>query len=237
MGNAAQLFDDAVTAAAIGGLVAVAHAFDAKGWSPATSSNYSARVAPDRVVITKSGFDKGGLGVDDFLLVDLHGNTLTPGKPSAETAAHLALYRRDPNTGCVLHMHAPNGVVLSRGMKSRGKKKRRVTLQGWELQKAFTGVVRHDVSLRVPILDNDQDMQRVAARLLDMLPNVLPEVPQALDPANDTPQHMADICYGVLLRGHGLYAWGADVASARRHAEAYEYLFGCELALAQMRPG
>jgi methylthioribulose-1-phosphate dehydratase len=30
--------------------------------------------------------------------------------------------------------------------------------------------------------------------------------------------------HGFLLRGHGLYTWGADVAQARRHVEILEFL-------------
>jgi methylthioribulose-1-phosphate dehydratase len=31
--------------------------------------------------------------------------------------------------------------------------------------------------------------------------------------------------HGVLVRRHGLYAWGADLDEARRHVEALEFLF------------
>jgi methylthioribulose-1-phosphate dehydratase len=34
---------------------------------------------------------------------------------------------------------------------------------------------------------------------------------------------------GYLIAGHGLYTWGADVAEARRHVEAFDFLFTCEL--------
>ena len=205
---------DAAVVSAIESLAAAARAFDARNWSPATSSNYSARVAPDRVVITRSGADKGSLGADDFLLVDLAGTPLTPGQPSAETALHLALYRHDPDIGSVLHTHAPSGVVLSRWIR-----KKRVLLAGWELQKAFTGVMSHDTRIRVPVFDNEQDMDRVADDVLRRLPQATRRGP----------------CFGFLLRAHGLYAWGADITAARRHVEAFEYLFGCELALARLR--
>ena len=33
--------------------------------------------------------------------------------------------------------------------------------------------------------------------------------------------------HGFLIRKHGLYAWGKDVFSARRHIEIYEFLFEC----------
>ncbi|MFV3308927.1 class II aldolase/adducin family protein, partial [Pseudomonas sp. NY15181] len=51
-----------------------------RGWSPATSSNYSARLAADRALLTVSGKHKGQLGVDDVLETDLAGNSLEPGK-------------------------------------------------------------------------------------------------------------------------------------------------------------
>jgi methylthioribulose-1-phosphate dehydratase len=30
---------------------------------------------------------------------------------------------------------------------------------------------------------------------------------------------------GILLRKHGIYAWGANAFEAKRHLEAFEYLF------------
>ena len=32
---------------------------------------------------------------------------------------------------------------------------------------------------------------------------------------------------GFLIRGHGLYAWGRDIAEARRHVEGLEFLLSC----------
>ncbi|MET1163044.1 MAG: class II aldolase/adducin family protein, partial [Pseudoxanthomonas sp.] len=37
-----------------------------------------------------------------------------------------------------------------------------------------------------------------------------------------------------LIDGHGLYAWGRDMAEARRHLEAFEFLFHCELELRKL---
>ncbi|MDU1661274.1 MAG: class II aldolase/adducin family protein, partial [Stenotrophomonas maltophilia] len=41
--------------------------------------------------------------------------------------------------------------------------------------------------------------------------------------------------WGYLIDGHGLYAWGRDMAEARRHLEAFEFLFHCELELRKLR--
>jgi methylthioribulose-1-phosphate dehydratase len=41
--------------------------------------------------------------------------------------------------------------------------------------------------------------------------------------------------WGYLIDGHGLYAWGHDMAEARRHLEAFEFLLNCELEMRKMR--
>ena len=47
-----------------------------RGWSPATSSNYSARLTSAELLLTVSGRHKGELTADDLLAVDMHGNSL-----------------------------------------------------------------------------------------------------------------------------------------------------------------
>ena len=46
-----------------------------KGWAPATSGNYSARLDGEQVAITVSGRDKGRLVVDDIMVVDFAGQS------------------------------------------------------------------------------------------------------------------------------------------------------------------
>jgi methylthioribulose-1-phosphate dehydratase len=41
--------------------------------------------------------------------------------------------------------------------------------------------------------------------------------------------------WGYLIEGHGLYAWGRDMAEARRHLEAFEFLICCELEMRKLR--
>ena len=40
--------------------------------------------------------------------------------------------------------------------------------------------------------------------------------------------------WGYLIDGHGLYAWGRTMAEARRHLEAFEFLFASELELRKL---
>lgn len=177
-----------------------------RGWSPATSSNYSARLSADQALLTVSGKHKGQLGEDDVLATDLDGISLEPGKkPSAETLLHTQLYRWQPEIGAVLHTHSVNATVLSRLTLSDS-----LVFADYELQKAFSGVTTHESQVEVPIFDNDQDIARLAAKVQPWL-DAHPE------------------CVGYLIRGHGLYTWGPRMSDALRQVEAFEFLFECEL--------
>jgi methylthioribulose-1-phosphate dehydratase len=79
-------------------------------------------------------------------------------------------------------------------------------LEGYEMLKGLRGVATHEHRLWIPILENDQDMARLSAKLAA----VLDEHPEAR---------------GVLLRRHGLYTWGESVLEAERHVEIFEFLF------------
>ncbi|WP_426206373.1 methylthioribulose 1-phosphate dehydratase [Pseudomonas sp. TWP3-1] len=177
-----------------------------RGWSPATSSNYSTRLSPSEALLTVSGKHKGQLGLDDVLATDMSGNSLEPGKkPSAETLLHTQLYNWRAEIGAVLHTHSVNATVLSRLTAEDF-----IEFEDYELQKAFSGISTHESRVRVPIFDNDQDIARLAAK-----------VQPWLDAHPD--------CVGYLIRGHGLYTWGAGMNDALRQIEAFEFLFECEL--------
>lgn len=185
-----------------------------RGWSPATSSNYSARIDSDHVAITVSGRHKGQLAAGDVMVVDLNGNPVQSNcKSSAETLLHTVLYQVFPDAGAVLHTHSVKATVLSR-LIPPGKS---LELEGYELQKAFAGVTSHEGRLSVPVFDNTQDIPALAEQTAEWF-RVHPEQP------------------GYLIRGHGLYTWGATMADCLRHVEAFEFLFECELETMRVRP-
>ncbi|HEX7370333.1 MAG TPA: methylthioribulose 1-phosphate dehydratase [Rhodanobacteraceae bacterium] len=186
--------------------------FAARGWTPATSSNFSMRIDASTIAVTISGRDKGALTPDDVMAVALDGKPLDPAlRPSAETALHLQIYRRQPETSAVLHTHSHNQTVASRLFAAHGS----VVLRGWELQKAITGYTTHDSALDVPVFPNSQDMADIEAR-----------VDAWLDA--DKPLH------AYLIEGHGLYTWGRSMPEARRHLESLEFLLACELDLIRL---
>ncbi|MGM3160353.1 methylthioribulose 1-phosphate dehydratase [Dickeya undicola] len=187
-------------------LVAACHWIGEKGWCPATGGNMSVRLDEQQCLITESGKDKGSLREDDFLLVDIATNHVPSGRtPSAETGLHTLIYRLFPATGAVLHTHSVNATVLSRVEKSDA-----LVLQGYEMQKSLSGQHTHLDQVAIPIFDNDQDIPALARRVA-------------------AHHEAAPLCYGFLVRGHGLYCWGNDVQAARRHLEGLEFLFQCEL--------
>ena len=186
-------------------LLELGREFHARGWVPATSGNFSARVDAGRVAITVSGSHKARLTTDDIMLVDLDGNSLSLGKrPSAETPLHTALYRRHSEVGGVLHTHSPAATVLSLVVGNT------LILQGYELLKAFAGVYSHETRVRIPIFANDQDMMRLSAQVDAWIT-----------------QHGAPHAY--LISGHGLYTWARGLRHAGIQIEALEFMFECEL--------
>lgn len=181
----------------------------ARGWVPATSGNFSARLNEREIVLTVSGRHKGKLDETGLMRADLEGRPAgTDQRPSAETLLHTQLYKRYPEVGTVLHVHSVNATLISRAVQRAGTQD--LVLAGYELLKAFPGCVTHATSMRVPVFDNDQDIARLAGRV-------------------DTWLDANDPVYGYLIAGHGLYAWGRDMAETLRHLEAFDFLFECEL--------
>lgn len=194
-----------------GEIVSTARELAARGWTPATSSNFSMRLDEAHAAITVSGLDKGRLTEDGVMVVDLDGRPVaTEQRPSAETVLHTRLYRRDAGIGCVLHTHSLVQTVASRVFAPSGG----VRLEGYELAKAIAGTTTHEAVIELPVLPNSQDMPAMAG-----------QVEALLD---------AGPLSGYLIAGHGLYAWGRDLAEARRHLEAFEFMLACELELRRL---
>jgi methylthioribulose-1-phosphate dehydratase len=82
---------------------------------------------------------------------------------------------------------------------------RGLALEGYEMLKGLDGIGTHEHREWVPILENDQDMTRLAGAVRERL---------SAEPA----------AHAFLLRGHGLYTWGATIDEAERHVEILEFL-------------
>jgi methylthioribulose-1-phosphate dehydratase len=185
--------------------------FFERGWVPATSGNFSARLEDGCLAITVSGRHKGRLRETDIMLVDGEGRSLSAGKkPSAETPLHTLLYRRDEGIRAVLHTHSVNATVLSRCCRTA------LHLQDYEVLKAFPDIDSHDCEVTIPIFPNDQNLDRLGEQVADYLER---------RPVQ-----------GYLIAGHGFYTWGNSVDDACRHIEAFEFLFECEVLMRRLGP-
>lgn len=191
-------------------LAATIRDWNAKGWSPATSTNYSFRVenSPNEIYVSRSGIDKSQFSENDFMLVDLSGKPLTGFeniRPSAETLIHCALYELFPETQCIVHSHSVYSVLHS------AVEKEHVQISGYEVLKGFDGITTHETTVDCPIFDNSQDMIAFSD-LLKAEKNRL-KIP------------------AFIMRKHGTYAWGKNLFEAKRHLETIEYLLECEWKL------
>lgn len=196
-------------------LIEVATGFHRRGWMLGTSGNLSVVLSrqPLRLAITASGVDKGELSPDEVLPVDENGRVLEdrPGKASDETSLHLALVR-EVGAGSVLHTHSVWGTILS-DLHPGG-----FAIEGFEMLKGLAGVRTHEHREWVPVLGNTQDYDALSADIRQ----TLTRFPGA---------------HAILIRRHGLYAWGKDLAEAKRHVEILEFLFEVRGRLSAARKG
>ena len=185
-------------------LAEVGRRFDARDWVLGTSGNFSVVLQRDplRLMMTCSGIAKGMLTADGIVEVDAEGLVLQPeaGRPSAEARLHLEI-ANVRGAGAVLHTHSIWSTVLSDRHAPAGG----LAIAGYEMLKGLDGIATHEHREWIPILENDQDMARLAGRVRQVL---------ADEPA----------CHAFLLRRHGLYTWGETLPQAVRHVEILEFL-------------
>ena len=193
---------------AVSEIIDAGRRLDARGWAMGGSGNYSVRLEDGTFAVTVSGRHKGRLQADDVMRVDATGQSLDGRRPSAETLAHMAIYRSRPGANAVLHTHSVPAVVLTRLHRGADQ----IVVTGYEMLKALPGFESHEDKAALPILANDQDMHRLAGK-----------AEQALLKDRRAP--------AFLIREHGLYAWGGSMLEAIGATEGLEYLLACELEL------
>ena len=124
------------------------------------------------------------------------------GKPSAEARLHVAVaHARGVGAGAVLHTHSIWSTILSDSAADGS-----VVIEGYEMLKGLDGVSTHQHREWLPIIENTQDWA-IAAAELEQLLRANPKA------------------HGFLIRRHGLYTWGRDLAAAKRQMEILEFLF------------
>jgi methylthioribulose-1-phosphate dehydratase len=197
--NTTQRYDQLATH-----LAEVGRRFYERQWVLGTSGNFSAVVTtqPLEICITPTGLHKGALSASDFLRLDAQGRSRStrPGKPSAETPLHVEIIVAR-TAGSVLHTHSIWSTILS----ERHRADKGLAIEGYEMLKGLDGVRTHEHREWIPIVENDQDIPKLAARMAAVL---------RTEPA----------AHAILISGHGLYTWGRTIADAERHVEILEFL-------------
>lgn len=133
--------------------------FHQRGWSLGTSSNYSVVIdrEPLKLLMTGSGFDKGRLQPDQFVMVDENAQALEGDfpRPSAEALLHT-----------VLAKHGAGAVLSEHFLKDGG-----LRIAGYEMLKGLAGIGTHESEAWIEIYPNTQDIAALAtvidARLQD----------------------------------------------------------------------
>jgi methylthioribulose-1-phosphate dehydratase len=200
--------DDNVSAAGKA-LATEAARFAAMGWMRGTSGNLSVVLArvPLRLAVTSSGLDKGELSDRDVVVVDETGQAAGrergdgARRPSAEAALHARIVTAT-GAGAVVHVHTVASVVAGQHWPDG------LALGHLEMLKGI-GLPAEGTTAVVPVIANSQDMGELGDRFERARQ---PGVP------------------GVVIAGHGLYAWGADLLAARHHTEVIQWLLEYALA-------
>lgn len=172
-----------------------------KGWSPATSTNYSFMDENSIIWVSRSGVDKSQFSEDDFITVNDNGistGEYSEIKPSAETLIHCILYELFPKTKVILHSHSVFPILISSIYEKE------IPFKGYEIQKGFAGEITHENTVNIPIFDNTQDMSDFSKSL------------------SINVERIKHHCF--VMQKHGTYAWGENLFEAKRHLETLEYL-------------
>ena len=151
------------------------------------------------MLMAPSGVDKGSVRPHQLIVVNGQQDVVDGiGRASAETALHRELIQQ-AGAGSVLHTHSVQATVLSQHYRTQGY----IPLEGWEMMKGLEGITTHATRVDIPVVANSQSME---------------DLVMAFRP------HITNRAHGILVAGHGLYAWGKNLGQARRHVEILEFL-------------
>lgn len=150
------------------------------------------------LAIKPSGLEYGALKPSDIVIVDFRGRVVE-GKlrPSSDTPTHIEIYRAFSGVGGVVHVHSPYATMFAQA-------RRPIPCLGTTHADYFKGPV--PVTRLVSAREAGKDYEAATGR-------VIVGRFRRLDPS-DAP--------GVLVAGHGPFAWGGTVEEAVRHALVLE---------------
>ena len=150
------------------------------------------------VVIKPSGIAYESMTVDDMSVVDLQGHVVEGRwRPSSDTATHLALYRRYPDLGGVVHTHSTHATAWAPAGLA-------IPALGTTHADYFFGDIPCTRALSAQEVDEAYEL------------NTGQVIIETLGEAN--PLHTP----GIVVYQHGPFAWGKDAHEAVHNAVVME---------------
>ena len=150
------------------------------------------------VVIKPSGIAYESMTVDDMSVVDLQGHVVEGRwRPSSDTATHLALYRRYPDLGGVVHTHSTHATAWAQAGLA-------IPALGTTHADYFFGDIPCTRALSAQEVDEGYEL------------NTGKVIIETLGEAN--PLHTP----GIVVYQHGPFAWGKDAHEAVHNAVVME---------------
>jgi len=156
------------------------------------------------MVIKPSGVDYEGMTVQDMVVVDLEGNVVEGNlRPSSDTPTHLVLYKKFPQLGGIVHTHSVWATIWSQAGQS-------LRAMGTTHADYFYGNVPCTRMLVEKEVAGDYETETGNVIAETFIGRDIIAVP------------------GVLVSGHGPFAWGQDPVSAVHNAVVLEEV--CNMA-------
>ncbi len=194
-------------------LVQQLRAFYGRGWVSGTGGGICGPAEDGNLLVAPTGVHKELVEPDDLFVIAVSDTSVL--QPPANGAlrpsecSHIfTLVARERGVRSVVHTHALSAVLA--GDLARGAD--HIVIGDLEMLKGIRGLTNQDRHV-LPVIDNtareQQLVEAMAAALAD------PRFARA---------------WGVLVRDHGCYTWGADIMEAKRHTEVYHYLFEAVVA-------
>jgi L-ribulose-5-phosphate 4-epimerase len=166
------------------------------------------------VVIKPSGVAYAEMTVDHMVVVDMEGRVVQGTfRPSSDTATHLEIYRSFPAVGGVVHTHSRWATAWAQAGKG-------IPAFGTTHADYFYGEIPCARELRAEEISDDYELNtgRVIVetfRKRDVDPSAVP---------------------GVLVSGHGPFAWGKDAHDAVHNAVVMEEVAMMALQTLRLNP-
>lgn len=194
-------------------LVEQLRAFYGRDWVSGTGGGICGPAEDGNLLVAPTGVHKERVHPDDLFVIAVADTSvvLPPANAAlrpSECGHIFTLVARERSVRSVVHTHALSAVLAADLARATDH----IVIRDLEMLKGIRDLTNQDVHL-LPVIDNTAREQDLVAAVAGALSD--PRFKSA---------------WGVLVRDHGCYIWGADVWEAKRHTEVYHYLFSALVA-------